>query len=276
MIKFASLIINKGVAFNQIAMVFLSIVPTFLEIAIPLATLLGVMLAFARLSGDSELIVIRSSGISLTQLIRPVLLFGILSAVVCLYVSFELRPWGYRTLANSLFEIARSKSTAGLDQGIFNKLGLLTLYAENIDHSSGELGKAIIDDRRENNKRQLVTAKRGKIISDPEARTITFHLEDGFIHEIIDSKYVLTEYTTNNITMSSEEVYDPTAQKKEKRARMMGNTELSYQLERYSDIKNNKIPYTDPDLTKDELESKIDKLKLEKAGGCRCLLLHLF
>ena len=68
MLKFASLIINKGVEFSQIASVFIAIIPTFLEIAIPLSVLLGVMLAFARLSGDSEIVVMRASGISLYQI----------------------------------------------------------------------------------------------------------------------------------------------------------------------------------------------------------------
>ena len=267
MIKFASLIINKGVAFNQIAMVFISIIPTFLEIAIPLATLLGVMLAFARFSGDSELIVMRASGISLSQLIRPVLLFGILSAVLCLYVSLQLRPWGYKSLAKSLFEIARSKSTAGLDAGIFNKLGLLTLYAEEIDHSSGEIDRVLIDDRRGDDTRKIVTAQSGQIISDPVTQTITFHLKDGYIHEIIENKYVLTNYSTNNITMSSEEVYDPSAQKKKKRARMMSNVEISDEFEKLTQMKEQPVPYvglSPEELSQEALKEKITKLKLER------------
>ena len=91
MLKFASLIVNKGVEVSQIATVFVSIIPTFLEIAIPLAALLGVMLAFARLSGDSEIIVMRASGISFTQFLGPVLLFGIVAALLCLYVTRDLQ-----------------------------------------------------------------------------------------------------------------------------------------------------------------------------------------
>ena len=51
-LKFTNLIVNKGVDILQVAKVFLAIIPTFLEIALPLSVLLGVMLAFARLSGD--------------------------------------------------------------------------------------------------------------------------------------------------------------------------------------------------------------------------------
>ena len=49
MLRLTSLIVNRGVEIGQIATVFLAIIPTFLEIALPMSTLLGVMLAFARL-----------------------------------------------------------------------------------------------------------------------------------------------------------------------------------------------------------------------------------
>ncbi|MEZ4753352.1 MAG: LptF/LptG family permease [Bdellovibrionota bacterium] len=126
---------------SQIGMVFISLLPTFLEIAIPMAMLLGVMLAFARLSGDSELIVIRASGISLHKLIVAVACFGAIGTAASLYVSMTLRPWGFQTLSQTLFEIAKSKSTSGLTEGIFNELGKLTLYADSIDYATGDLKK---------------------------------------------------------------------------------------------------------------------------------------
>ncbi|MCI5064648.1 LptF/LptG family permease, partial [bacterium] len=61
-LKLTSLIVNKGVLLSQVLLVFLSVIPAFLEIAVPLAALLGPMLTLARLSGDSEVIVIRASG----------------------------------------------------------------------------------------------------------------------------------------------------------------------------------------------------------------------
>ena len=88
---------------HQIATVFVAIIPAFLELAIPLATLLGIMLAFARLSGDSEIVVIRASGISLGQLIKPVVIFGLFASLLTLWVSFEHRPWGYRQLSKEPF-----------------------------------------------------------------------------------------------------------------------------------------------------------------------------
>ncbi len=164
MLRFTSLIVNKGVFFSQIAEVFLSIIPSFLEVSVPMAALLGVLLAFARFSSDSEIVVIRSSGISLYQLLLPVTAFALIVFSVSLLVSNFLRPWGNANLNRVLFEIARSKSTAGLDSGIFNKLGNVSIYAEQIDHYKGKLEKVLFDDRRDLNARRIFWQKMGKSV----------------------------------------------------------------------------------------------------------------
>ncbi len=183
MLRFASLVVDKGVELSQIGAVFLAIIPTFLEIATPLATLLGVMLAFGRLSGDSEIVVMRASGISIGQLTFPTFVFGFAIACLGLIVSLELKPWGFRELSRTLFEIARSKSTSGLEPGIFNKLGDITLYAEAIDNLTGNLTRVMVDDRRDAETRRVFLARTGAIRSDEVHRTIEFILRDAEIHE---------------------------------------------------------------------------------------------
>lgn len=234
MLKLSSLIINKGVAFGQILAVFLSVIPTFLEFAIPLATLLGVMLAFARLSGDSEIVVIRASGVSFRQLIKPVLLFGVIVGFISLFVSTTLKPWGFASLSDTLFEIARTKTTAGLEEGIFNKIGKTRmLYAEKIDDQSGGLEKVLLDDRQAQGGRQVIFAKAGRIVPDPAHRMIFFQLFNGTIHQIVDGRYSLTDFKSNITALSSDELYDPDAAQKGKSAREMTNRELVQSLEEY-------------------------------------------
>jgi lipopolysaccharide export system permease protein len=207
MLQFAALIINKGVAFHQIATVFIAIIPTFLEIALPMATLLGVMLAIARLSGDSEIIIIRASGISLLQLAKPILIFGLLITIFNYYVSIVLRPWGNFKVAESLFEIARSKTTAGLTPGVFNRIGSITLYAEEINDKTGQINKVLIDDKRDENSRRIIVARNGRLISDTLNRSLILALENGDIHEESKENYVLTHFTTNNFVVDFDELY---------------------------------------------------------------------
>ena len=236
MLQFAALIVNKGVAFSDIMMVFAAIVPTFLEIALPMATLLGIMLAFARLSGDSEIIIMRASGISLSQLLKPIIIFGFIATAANLYVSLELRPWGNFKLAQSFFEIARSKSTAGLSAGIFNKLGNLTLYAEKINDKNGSLEKVVIDDQRAEDSRKIIVAESGSITSDSNKRTIVLILNNGHIHEEIDRNYVLTNFTSNNLVIDFNELYTNSEINREKKSREMYIHEIKNEIDKFSSL----------------------------------------
>jgi lipopolysaccharide export system permease protein len=272
-LKFANLILNKGVAASQIGLVFLAIIPTFLEVAIPMAALLGVLLAIARFSGDSEIIVLRASGISITRLITPVLLFGIFTTLLCFGISMYARPWGHQTLSKSLFEIARTKSTAGLERGVFNKLGKLTLYADEIDHFSGRLVNVVIDDRRatkESNAsdRKVVFAASGSIISNEENETITFNLKDGVIHEMNRSgEYVLTQFLSNKTIMHADEVFNPDVTEGVQEDRELTNQQLMAKSEkikaRLLELQSNNDTKTD---SSDGLDLEIMNEKLAQHG----------
>jgi lipopolysaccharide export system permease protein len=227
-LRFTNLIVNKGVQIEQIGMVFLAVIPTFLEIALPMSALLGVLMAFGRLSADSEIVVLRASGVSLTQMIKPVFVFAILCTILCFGITSELRPWGYRQLSQTLFEIARSKSTAGLEAGMFNKLGEIILYADSVNHQTGALSHALIDDKRDPERRQIIFAQSGTILSDEKARTITMELYDGIIHEEYRGRYNLTKFTTNRLSLDPDEIYNPDAKKKSSKLyREMGSAELT-------------------------------------------------
>lgn len=206
MLRFTSLIVNKGVAGGQIIQIFISIIPTFLEIALPMSVLLGTLIATSRLSGDSELIVIRASGISLARIIRPIIAFGAFIFFIGILVSFQLKPWGYRHLSDTLFEIARSRSTAGLEAGTFNDLGPVTLYAEHIDFQTGALKQVIIDDRREDSRRVII-GQTGTMSSNKEQRTISLHLATGSIHEQTEAGgYVVTKFDRQELLMDADQL----------------------------------------------------------------------
>ncbi len=230
MLKLTSLIINRGVEFGQIFQVFIAIIPTFLEIALPMSTLLGVMLAFARMSGDSEVVVMRASGVSLLSFLRPIAIFACSIGALGLFVSCVLRPWGFESLSSALFQIARSKSTSGLTEGVFNKLGEITLYADSIDYQTGNLNRVIVDDKRDEIQRKVVVAKRGKIVADEVNHTISLLLADGVVHESLDGRYTRTEFNSNSMSVNPAELRDT---KKELSARELSMSDLRSAIQTY-------------------------------------------
>lgn len=272
MLQFAALIINKGVEARFILQIFIAIIPTFLEIAIPMAALLGVMIAFARMSGDSEVIVMRGIGVSLVQLLKPVLTLAVIFASISLVISIYLSPWGNYTLGQNLFEIAQSKSTSGLNEGVFNKLGKITLYAENIDDQNGNLSRVVIDDKRSEESRKIIIAQTGKIVSNPQNRSIILVLNNGYIHEEIHDNYSLTNFNNNNLLIDFNEINQSGEDNyQEKRSREMYLTELRAEISRFSKYKdelkavNNEFSKLSPDtLSQLQVVSVVEGSQLKR------------
>ena len=265
MLRLTSLIVNRGVELGQIAKVFLAIIPTFLEIALPMATLLGVMLAFARMCGDSEMVVLRASGISLLRFLLPIGIFAAVVGSTGLFVSFVLRPWGFSTLSTALFEIARSKSTSGLTEGVFNKIGQLTLYAEKIDYQTGDLSKVIVDDKRNDTQRKVVVAQRGKIVADEGTQTLSLLLGEGVAHETDGENYSRTAFQSNSLSVNPMELKEDA--KKGAVARELPGPELlrvvDYYKQQLRSTEGNSIEVYGQTLTRKEVLKKFRRAKIE-------------
>jgi LPS export ABC transporter permease LptG len=75
--------IGKGIAYLQ---------PSFLILSLPMAVLWGVLVAFSRLSADSEITALRTCGVSWYRLLVPTLTFALLALAVSLATYLWLVP----------------------------------------------------------------------------------------------------------------------------------------------------------------------------------------
>ncbi len=182
LLRLIELVVNRGVPATSILRIFAYIVPAFLEVTVPMAMLLAIIVAFGRLSADSELVAFRSSGLSLYQLITPVVIFVTLAGVATAGLTLWARPWGNRSLRSALFEIARTRASAGIRQQVFNdEFPGLVIYAEEIDATTDVLRHVLISDDRDETQRNHIFAREGSMLSDAATETVTLRLRDGFI-----------------------------------------------------------------------------------------------
>ena len=89
---------SRGLPLSSILRLFAYIMPAFLEVTVPMAMLLAILIAFGRLSADSEMVALRSSGLSLYQLVPPVAIFVALTTLATAGIALYARPWGNRSL----------------------------------------------------------------------------------------------------------------------------------------------------------------------------------
>jgi len=184
-LQLMDLMINKGIDFTDIAKLILYLMPSFLVLTIPISLLIAILIGLGRLSRDNEIIVLKSSGLSLYQLMPPVALAAVCAFVMTAVIGFFLIPYGNVSTKNLLFDIARQKASIGIKERIFNDSfdGFL-LYTDEIPPHGNYMKGLFICDNRTLKEPATIIARQGYLISDPKTMQVTLRLKDGSIHTI--------------------------------------------------------------------------------------------
>lgn len=181
--RFAELVITKGMPAAKILQLFSYLLPTFFSITIPLSFLLGILLAFGRLSADSEFIALKASGVSLYNLVKPVFLLAVFFTLLTAWITISVEPASKTAFRSKLFQIAASSASISVKPGVFNDgFAGIVLYTRNMDDHRGIMQDVFISDEREGETPSTITAQQGRFISDPDQYSLTLRLTNGTIH----------------------------------------------------------------------------------------------
>jgi lipopolysaccharide export system permease protein len=182
MLSITELIVTRGVRLSQVAGMVLFLLPDILTFALPAVTLMSVVVAFLRLSADSEIIAMKSSGISLYQMLPPVIVFSLMAFVACLTISVFAAPWGNRSFKDLLFKIAETKADLGIKERIFcEPFGNLVFYVNSFSREERRLKDVFVVDRRDQEMTNTIVSDEAQIIMRPAERTITLLFLKGTI-----------------------------------------------------------------------------------------------
>lgn len=112
-------IIGKGMTAWVLTQFFTYSFITFIPVAMPLAVLLSSIMTFGSLAENYELAAMKSSGLSLFKILRP--LFGFIVFLACLTFVFNnfVLPSVTLKSANLLWDIRQAKPTLSIKEGIY-------------------------------------------------------------------------------------------------------------------------------------------------------------
>ena len=106
--------IPTSVAFN----VLLYSIPHALCFTVPWASLVSIMLVFGRLSADNEITAMRACGVSILQIVSPLIVTTVIFTVICLQLQFETGPRAMEKARNLAEEVAVNHPLAVFVPGI--------------------------------------------------------------------------------------------------------------------------------------------------------------
>ncbi len=103
----------RGLSPVIIGKITLLLMPAILAKTFAMSMLLSSLLAFGRLSSDSEVTALRAAGASVPRIVRPVFLFSLLVAAVTFFVNDQVAPPAERTSLAMVMSIDNLQSKAG-------------------------------------------------------------------------------------------------------------------------------------------------------------------
>ncbi len=164
--RFFKLILNRGLSLDVFLELTSLLVPSFLLITLPIALFLATLFVLNKMLNDRELLVMRTAGLSDLYLSMPVITLGIVSILVCFFISLYLLPVSFKNFRN-LHDDVRSNFSVGLIQkGVFNNFGSkITIYVR--DRAGDEVRGILVQDNRDSAKAITMVAERGRITITP-------------------------------------------------------------------------------------------------------------
>jgi len=204
-LKLVELVVNRGVPLLDILKTFSLILPAFLEVTVPMALLLAILLGLGRLASDSEIVALKTSGVSLYQMTKPIAVFAAVAAVATFAIAIWVRPWANGALRQQLFEVVKSRVSAGFKEKVFNTdFPGLVIYIEEIEPGGGTLKGILISDARRPDNRNTVIAKIGLLVPNEDSKTVTLRILDGTIYGVGGSAnaFQKTDFTVYDVSLN--------------------------------------------------------------------------
>lgn len=236
-LRLAEFFIIHGIAgmllLKMIGLLILSFMPT----ALPIAFLIGILIAFGRLSNDSELIAMKANGISLYRITLPIVVLSIVVSVISLGLNTEWVPWGDRLFKSTLIKVSNTKVVTSIREGTFTTGFFdLLLFTDHVDKKSGKLQRVFLFDEREPKNPLIVVAREGEIISvhtqSEFGTAAVLKLTDGNIHrnDTANNAYSKVDFKDYKLYLKIDEGGDTAVVK----PRMIPSEDLIVQMERES------------------------------------------
>lgn len=182
MLSITELVITRGVGVAQVVGIVIYLLPDIVAFALPAVSLIAVLVAFLRLSADSEIIALKSCGVSLYQMLPPVVGLSFLGLLFALVMGVFVAPWGNRSFKDLIFRIAESEATVGIKERVFSEpFDNVVFYVNRYSSREKLLKDVFVIDRRDKRVTNTIVAEEGRILLHPNERIITLRFLRGTI-----------------------------------------------------------------------------------------------
>ena len=175
------LMTTQGQSLIKFFAVTILTLPAMASIIAPVAFLIGLIVTLNRLNQESELAVLASAGLSPTRLLKPLLIMGLVAALLTGLLTLIVVPQSIQTWRTTITQIRSDFLTKIVKAGRFNELEAKVVF-----HYRERAGDALlgifIQDSRDPDLTLVYVAERGRIVSNANGTNSNYLvLENGSV-----------------------------------------------------------------------------------------------
>jgi LPS export ABC transporter permease LptF/LPS export ABC transporter permease LptG len=178
----AELFIDKGVPAGEALRILGLLLPSILTFAVPMAVLTGILAGLARLSADSEVVALRSLGMSARRLARPVLLFALCGWAVTSALALWIAPRANHQWVLAMTDSVLARVRLKVHPLEFNETVPNMVFLVQDVGRDGEWRNVFAFFGRDPLDRRVVMARRGRIRLFPDEKRAVLELAGGLAY----------------------------------------------------------------------------------------------
>ncbi|MHC1776133.1 MAG: LptF/LptG family permease [Lentimicrobium sp.] len=117
--KYIDDLVGKGLQWHVIGQLLFYASATFVPLALPLSILLSSLMTFGNLGERYELVAIKSAGISLSTVMRPLVVLSLFISIFAFFFSNNILPVANLKFKSILYDVRQQKLALNIREGIF-------------------------------------------------------------------------------------------------------------------------------------------------------------
>lgn len=191
------------VSLQLVLMALLLRIPSFLQIIIPMALFIAILIGYGRLYAESEMTVLTATGVSDRKLLGYSMVFGVLLMLLVGFCSLWLSPYGAATVEDLYVQESQKTEFELLTPGRFQSIagGQRTTYTESLSSDKKQMNKVFIADAA-----SVIVAERGTQYVSQQTGSRFLELHGGRRYDLFPGSKELrvTEFDHYGVRLAQE------------------------------------------------------------------------
>lgn len=174
-------LVGKGLGVDVIAELFFYAALTMIPMALPLAILLASLMTFGNLGENFELTAIKAAGVSLTKVMRPLIILMVFIAIGAFFFQNNVLPVAQTKMWTLLYSMRQKSPEVEIPEGVFyDQIPGINLFVQSKNRDTGTLYDVMIYDMSAGfENARVILADSGKLVSAADRQHLFLTLWQG-------------------------------------------------------------------------------------------------